>query len=70
VVDETGVGLASRDRHLKRLDHELCAHVLGHRPADYAGAEAVEHDRQIDLASQVETSVRSANPQRIRGGQP
>ena len=34
VVDATGVGLAAHDRHLKRLDHELCAHVLGHRPAD------------------------------------
>jgi hypothetical protein len=57
VVDETGVGLAAHDRHLNRLDHELCAHVLGHRPADYAAAGAVEHDRQIDVASQVETSV-------------
>jgi hypothetical protein len=60
VVDETGVGLAAHDRHLNRLDHELCAHVLGHRPADYAAAGAVEHDRQIDVASQVETSVGSA----------
>jgi hypothetical protein len=42
--------LALPDGHLKRFDDELCAHVIGHRPADAAAAEAVNHDREKELA--------------------
>lgn len=34
VMDEPLVGSAAMKGHLQRVDDELVAHVLGHRPAD------------------------------------
>jgi hypothetical protein len=34
VVDQPRLGPTPGKRHLQRVDHQLRAHVLGHRPAD------------------------------------
>jgi hypothetical protein len=41
VVDEARVRLSARKRHLQRVDNQIGAHVLGHRPADYPATEGV-----------------------------
>jgi hypothetical protein len=35
-VDETRLRSAAGDRHLERVDDELGAEMVGHRPADHA----------------------------------
>jgi hypothetical protein len=50
VVDQASGGLALPDGHFERLDDELGAHVLGHRPADAATRVAVDHDGEVELA--------------------
>ena len=50
VVHQPDLGTALPDRHLQGVDDELGAHVLGHRPADAATAEAVDDDGEVELA--------------------
>jgi hypothetical protein len=41
VVDQTGVGLSARDRHVQCVDDEIGAHVIGDAPADDPAAVGV-----------------------------
>jgi len=50
VVDEAGGGLAAQDGHLERVEHELCAQVVAHRPADTATAPGVDDRRQEQIS--------------------
>ena len=47
---------ALAERHVEGVQHELAAQVLGHRPADNAAAERVQHDGQIEEAGNAPTS--------------
>jgi hypothetical protein len=49
-MHQARVGSALPDRHLERLDDELGAHLLGHRPADAAATERIDDDSQVELA--------------------
>ena len=49
-MDEAAGGPAARQRHPKRVEHELGAHVLGHRPADDPPREGVLHGREVQPA--------------------
>jgi hypothetical protein len=40
-MDQAGLGAPAGDGHLERVDDELCAHVLGHAPADDRAAVGV-----------------------------
>jgi hypothetical protein len=46
-VVNDGERLAPVDRHIKRVDHELFPHMVGHGPTDDATAEDVENDGKI-----------------------
>jgi len=50
VVDEPGVGAPAREGHLQRVDDEIGAHVIGHRPADDPSAIGVLDGREIQPA--------------------
>jgi hypothetical protein len=50
VVNQSWSGLALGDRHVERVQHQLGAQVVGHRPADDPAGEAVQHDREIEPA--------------------
>ncbi len=39
---------ALSQRHLEGVEHEPCAKVRGHGPADHASAEGVQHDRELE----------------------
>ncbi len=39
--------LASKDGHLERVDHELFAHMVSHRPADDATTKDVENHGEV-----------------------
>jgi hypothetical protein len=41
VMNEAGVGATSGERHLERVDDELGAQMVGHRPADDPPREQV-----------------------------
>jgi hypothetical protein len=49
-MDEPFARAAAGDRHLERRDDELCAHVVGHRPADDPPREAVGDGRRVEPA--------------------
>ena len=53
VVDHPRAGFAPRDRHLQRVDDELLAEVVGHRPSDDPPGEEVLDVREIQPASHV-----------------
>ena len=38
------------DRHLERVQHELGAQMVGHRPADDPAAPGIEHDGEVEEA--------------------
>ena len=38
------VGAALPEGHVEGIEHEPCAQVIGHGPADHAAAEGVQHD--------------------------
>jgi len=65
-MHESGLGPALPDRHLERFDDELGAHVLGHRPAHAAAAEAVDDDREIELALPRRDLGQVSHPQPVR----
>jgi len=69
VVNRARRWTAVPDRHLQRVDDQLRAHVLGHRPPDDAAAEAVQHDRQVEpaLAGAVPGDVGDVEPVRCVG---
>ncbi len=39
--------LASKDGHVECVDHELFAHMVSHRPADYATTKDVENHGEV-----------------------
>jgi hypothetical protein len=41
-MDESRPWPSARDGHLERVDDELCAEIVAHRPADDAAGEAVD----------------------------
>jgi hypothetical protein len=49
-VDETRLRSAAGDRHLERVDDELGAEMVGHRPADHAAAVAVDYRGEVQPA--------------------
>src|SRR4051794_24740294 len=50
VMDQADVRTTARDGHLERVDDELCAEVIGERPADDPPAVAVHHAGQLQPA--------------------
>ena len=48
MVDQAGTGPAARKGHVQRVDDELCAHVVGHRPAHDAAAEGVVDGSEVE----------------------
>jgi hypothetical protein len=50
VMHRPAVGPTVRDGHLERLDDELGAHVVSHRPADDLAAIAIHHRREVQPA--------------------
>ena len=54
------------DRHVERVDHELFAHVIRHRPTDNATAEDVEHDGEIQEAAPCRDVRDVGDPELIR----
>jgi hypothetical protein len=50
VMHETGPGAAAVKGHLERVDDELGAHVVGHRPADDPSREGVLDGGEVDPA--------------------
>ena len=53
MMNEPGRRPAAMKRHLERVDDELGAHVVGHRPADDPAAVGVLDGGEIQPASQV-----------------
>jgi hypothetical protein len=51
VVDDIG-RLALPQRHAERVQHQLCAEMVRHRPADDAAAERIEHDGEVKKPGQ------------------
>jgi hypothetical protein len=49
-MDESRLGPAVIKRHLKRLEHERGAHVIGHRPAHDAAREDVLDGGEVEPA--------------------
>ena len=41
------VGPTLPERHVEGIEHELCAQVVGHGPADHAAAEGIQHDGEV-----------------------
>ena len=35
------------DRHVERVEHEVCLEVVSHRPPDDATSEEVQHEREV-----------------------
>ena len=58
---------STEDRHVQRVQHELCAHVVGHRPTDDAPAEDVEHDGEVQKAGPRWYVGDVGNPKLVRG---
>ena len=60
------------DRHLQRVDDQLGADVVGHRPAHDAAAEAVDDHRQVKppLTGAVLGHVGDVEPVRLGGVEP
>ena len=50
MVDQSGLGAPTRDRHLQRFDDELGAHVLGELPADDRAREEVLDGGEVAAA--------------------
>jgi hypothetical protein len=49
-MDQARGGIALRDRHVERVQDELGAQVVGHRPAHDPPRERVQDHRQIEPA--------------------
>ena len=47
VVDQAGIGTSTMDSHAQRVDDELGAHVVGHRPADDPPGVGVLHSGEV-----------------------
>jgi hypothetical protein len=47
MVDQPGLGLAPRDRHLECVGDEIGAHVIGHAPAHDPATERVLDGGQV-----------------------
>ena len=60
------LGSACHQRHVQRIEHQLCGERGGHRPADDATAEGVEHDREIEEARPGGNVSDIRHPQPIR----
>lgn len=68
MVDETRVGLAAGQCHLQRVNDEIGAHVLGHRPADYPPREGVLDGGEIDPALPAPQVGDVGDPEHVGGG--
>jgi hypothetical protein len=70
VVDQPALWAAAVQRHLERVEHELGAQVLGHRPADNQPGEQVLDVREVQepLPSRDVGDVR--RPRLVRAGRP
>jgi len=54
VVNEAVIGATAGERHLERVDDQLCAEMVGHRPADDPPRVQVLDVREVQEPSQVE----------------
>src|SRR2546428_721922 len=71
VVDESGLGTATSDRHLERCGDDLGLQGSAHRPADDAAGAGVDDHREIEepfVAPDVR-DVGHPEPVRTRGGE-
>jgi hypothetical protein len=59
-------GPSRRQRHVQGIEHQLFGQCRGHRPADNATAEGVEHDGEIDKACPGRNVGDVGDPQPIR----
>ena len=67
VVNQPRVGPATSEAHLQRVDDQLCAHVLGHRPADDRPREGVLHRRRVDPALPAAQIGDVSDPEHVGG---
>lgn len=59
---------ALADRHFQRIQHQLGAQMIGHRPADDLAAPGIQHDGEVQKAAcrRYEGDVR--HPELVRPG--
>ena len=71
VVDQSGLRLPARNRHLQGVGHELGPHVVGHRPADDLPRVEVLNGGEVDpaLPGPEIGDVGRPDPVRLRGGE-
>ena len=54
------------DCHFKRIEDELGAQMIGHRPADDLAAPGVQHDRKVEKARERGNERDVRHPQDVR----
>jgi hypothetical protein len=67
-MHETRIGAPAVQAHLQRVDDELGAHVLGHRPADDHPGERVLNSGEVEPALPGPQVGQICDPQHVRGG--
>jgi hypothetical protein len=67
MVDESGLWSAACNSHFERVDNELCAEVVAHRPANDAAREAVDDSGQIQPAGRGRHVFDVGDPELICG---
>jgi hypothetical protein len=66
-VMDNAARLATIDRHIEGVDHDLFAHMIGHRPTDHAPTEYVQHDGEKEEARPRRDVGDVGDPELIRG---
>src|SRR5690348_17568965 len=61
VVDHAP-GSPCHERHVQSIEHQSCGERGGHRPANDAAAEGVEHHREIEKTDRKSTRLNSSHP--------
>jgi hypothetical protein len=70
VVNETAIGAATVQRHVQRVDDELGAHVIGHRPANDRAGVGVLNGGEVQPALPGAQVGDVGEPQHVRGSRP
>jgi hypothetical protein len=67
-MHKTGIGAPAVQTHLQRVDDELGAHVLGHRPANDHPGERVLDSGEVEPALPGSEIRQIGDPQHVRDG--